>query len=107
MAPSRVGGEGERAAPGSASPHLPVLEFTRRQREVMAGLMAGRAPRQVAIALGLEVRTVYWHVENVYERVRVHSLGAYLAWAHAHHECCRLDLMVRAARRLRPADPGR
>ena len=79
--------------------HLDIWEFTPRQRDIIARLLRGTSPKQIAMRLSLGVRTVYWHVENIYRRVGVHSLGEFFAWAHTHRECCRVGLVWDSQRR--------
>jgi DNA-binding CsgD family transcriptional regulator len=73
--------------------HVDVWDFTPRQRDVVSRLLRGNAPKQIGQRLGLDVRTVYWHIENVYRLADVHSLGEFFAWAHMHRECCSLRLI--------------
>lgn len=40
-------------------------KLTRRQREILQGLMAGKTGRQIAVQLGLHHRTVIWHINRV------------------------------------------
>lgn len=78
-----------------ASPdgHREIWEFTPRQREVIGRMLRGTSPQQIAFRLGLGVRTVYWHVENIYRLAGVHSVGEFFAWAHAHRECCSIGVV--------------
>ena len=39
--------------------------FSRRQREVLKGLVEGLSSRQIALRLGIEARTVYHHVAQL------------------------------------------
>ena len=68
--------------------HVEIWEFTPRQRDIMSRLLLGLSPKETGLELGVEVRTVYWHIENIYRRLQVHSVGEFFAWALAHRECC-------------------
>lgn len=39
--------------------------ITRRQREVLQGLLAGKTSRQIASLLGIRPRTVAWHINQL------------------------------------------
>lgn len=71
--------------------HVDAWDFTRRQRGIAGQLLHGRSPKQISQSLGLSVQTVYWHVENMYRRADVHSLGEFFAWATEHRECCEIE----------------
>jgi len=77
----------------SRESHAEIWEFTPRQREVVRRLLRGLAPKQIALTLNVDVRTIYWHVENIYRLAGVHSVGEFFAWAHRHRECCGLELV--------------
>ena len=83
----------------SSEGHVEVWEFTPRQRDVVSRLLRGTAPKQIAHRLGLDVRTVYWHVENIYRMADVHSLGEFFAWANDHRQCCKLELVWNSPRK--------
>lgn len=74
--------------------HAAIGEFTRRQREVVTHLLRGTCQKEIGLRLGVEARTVYWHVENLYRLAGVHSVGEFFAWAIKHQECCRLGRVL-------------
>jgi len=48
-------------------------DFTKREREVLEMLVAGRSNREIAIPLGIEERTVKAHVAKLMRKVGVHN----------------------------------
>jgi DNA-binding NarL/FixJ family response regulator len=50
-----------------------VLGLTRREREVLAGLVEGRGRSQIADALGISPQTAKSHIQNVLTKLGVHS----------------------------------
>jgi DNA-binding CsgD family transcriptional regulator len=76
------------AAPRRRPAHFEVDDFTAQQRRITRRLRHGDGPKQIACAMGLGVRTVYWHQENIYARTGSHSLGEFFAWAYRHRDCC-------------------
>lgn len=61
----RSSGEGKRL--------IGRMEFTRREREVLEMLVAGRSNREIAIPLGIEERTVKAHVAKLMRKVGVQN----------------------------------
>jgi len=79
---------GAAAASRKRPAHLEADALTDKQRQITRRLLRGDGPKQIACAMGLGVRTVYWHQENVYARTGSHSLGDFFAWLYRHRECC-------------------
>ena len=52
-----------------------IATLSRRERQVLDGLMAGRANKAIASDLGLSVRTVEVHRARMLERLGTHSLA--------------------------------
>jgi DNA-binding NarL/FixJ family response regulator len=52
---------------------LSLQTFTSRQREVFEYLRAGKANKEIASATNISVRTVKFHLSNIYRKLRVHS----------------------------------
>jgi len=63
------------ASPGAASP------LTRREREVLQLLVAGKTDRAIAEELFIGTRTVESHVAHIFEKLGVHSRAAAAAAA--------------------------
>ncbi len=57
-----------------------VSDLTRRQRQVLDGLLDGDSEKQIAYVLGVSPATVHEHVMAVYRRFGVSSRGELLAW---------------------------
>ncbi len=57
-------------SPASKSP---ASVLTRRQREIVAQLLSGRPPKDVARSLGISVHTVRNHIKDIYSKLRVRS----------------------------------
>lgn len=47
--------------------------LTSRELEVLREIAAGSVPKEVAITLGIALRTVQTHLRNIYEKLHVHS----------------------------------
>jgi DNA-binding NarL/FixJ family response regulator len=50
-----------------------VESLTDRQREVLDGLAAGRAYKQIADEMGMSIHTVRTYIRRIYEKLHVHS----------------------------------
>ena len=50
-------------------------ELTRRENEVLEWIAQGKSNPEIAIILGLSVRTVYKHVENLFAKLGVECRG--------------------------------
>lgn len=57
------------------SPNEPddVLELSAREREILELLAQGFADKEIADRLGLKNGTIRWHLQNVYDKLHVHS----------------------------------
>lgn len=61
---------------GAVQPLLPVeaiSRLTRRERDVLSGLIKGRSDAEIAHFLGIEPTTVHTHRKRLYHRLCVHS----------------------------------
>jgi DNA-binding CsgD family transcriptional regulator len=65
------------SAPTAVS--LPIL--TARENEVLGWICQGKANREIATILGLSVRTVYKHVENIFAKLHVESRASAMLFA--------------------------
>jgi DNA-binding CsgD family transcriptional regulator len=48
-------------------------QFSERERKVIEALLQGKSNKQIAIALGLSLRTVEFHLSNIYKKLGVAS----------------------------------
>ncbi len=62
-----------------------LARLTRREREVLALVAAGRSNRDIAVALVISEHTVGRHVQNMFSKLGVTSRTAAAAYAFAHH----------------------
>ena len=51
----------------------PQDRFSERERKVIEALLQGKSNKQIAIALGLSLRTVEFHLSNIYKKLGVAS----------------------------------
>lgn len=58
--------------------------LTRREREVLALVAAGRSNRQIAAALAISEHTVARHMSNIFDKLGVSSRTAASTYAHTH-----------------------
>jgi pimeloyl-ACP methyl ester carboxylesterase/DNA-binding CsgD family transcriptional regulator len=68
---------------GGASPDV-ATSLTKREREVLALLIAGRSNREIAEDLTLSERTVARHIANMYAKAGVHGRAEITAYALRH-----------------------
>jgi FixJ family two-component response regulator len=68
-------------APGSAVPALPpaAAALTRREREVLDLILAGRQTRAIAEALFISVKTVEFHRTRIHAKLKVSSMAELFA----------------------------
>lgn len=59
-----------------------------RQREVIALLLLGRTPREMAADLCLSVATVRSHLQSVRAKTGTHRLVELALWGTEHERCC-------------------
>ena len=76
------------ASRSHALAHLDADDLTAQERRIARRLLRGNGPKQIACAMGISPRTVYWHQEHVYRKTGSHSLGEFFAWAYRHRDCC-------------------
>ncbi len=62
--------------------------LTRMEKQVVAALIDGRSPKEVARALGLQLSTVRTYVRQAHRKNDTHSLTSLVLWGLEHHECC-------------------
>jgi DNA-binding CsgD family transcriptional regulator len=62
--------------PMDPAPMCKLPELTRRENEVLSWLAQGKSNPEIAAILGLSVRTVYKHVENIFPKLGVENRGA-------------------------------
>ena len=56
--------------------------LTKREADVLRTLASGAQDKQIAAALGLSVRTVKFHVRNIYAKLDVHNRTEAVRLAH-------------------------
>ncbi len=64
-----------------ACPSSATAPLTRREREVLALLVAGQSNREIATTLVLSERTVARHIANIYEKTGAHGRAEATAYA--------------------------
>jgi DNA-binding CsgD family transcriptional regulator len=72
--------------------HLPVLLLTRREREILQLVREGLTNREVAARLVISAGTVRSHLENIFEKLNVHTRTAAVACAFDAHTWIREDI---------------
>ena len=61
-------------SPGARQPRRRVpLDLTTREQEVLESLAAGARNKEIATELGTSVRTAKFHVENIFQKLQVHT----------------------------------
>lgn len=60
--------------------------FTAREVEVLKLLAHGFSNAQIAVNLNISVRTVKFHTSNIYNKIKVDSRSAAIAWTWKNHE---------------------
>jgi len=60
---------------------LAVDGLTPQQRRVVELLVAGKRPREIALAMRVSDVTVRHYIQDVYDRLKVHSRGELIARA--------------------------
>jgi DNA-binding NarL/FixJ family response regulator len=65
----------------------PSIELTRTQQRVLHEHVAGRSHREIALDLGIRLRTVEWHFTNLHGKLGTRS-PVELALRGASHEYC-------------------
>jgi DNA-binding NarL/FixJ family response regulator len=59
----------------------PVSRLTKRQREIVQLLAEGKSSKEIAVALGLSVKTVETHRANIMSRLNCHSISELVCYA--------------------------
>ena len=62
----------------------PTVRLTAREREVLARIAAGMTSREIAIALGVGLRTVNTHREHIAKKTSASSVAAQVRYALDH-----------------------
>ena len=58
------------------------IKFTSREVEIVRAVVFGMKDKEVGKLLGLSVRTVHVHLQNIYKKFRIHSRSALVRKAH-------------------------
>jgi DNA-binding NarL/FixJ family response regulator len=61
-----------------------AVGLTERELEVLLELVRGGSNQEIAKDLGISVKTVGHHVQNIYRKADVHSRAAATRWAFEH-----------------------
>ena len=67
--------------PKSPDPETPRTRLTPRQREIVLLLAEGKSSKEVAVALGLSVKTAETHRANIMRRLECHSISELVRYA--------------------------
>ena len=67
--------------PRAAETDLPATRLTPRQREIVQLLAEGKSSKEVAVALGLSVKTAETHRANIMRRLDCHSVSELVRYA--------------------------
>jgi DNA-binding NarL/FixJ family response regulator len=65
----------------TAEPEMPASRLTPRQREIVQLLAEGKSSKEVAVALGLSVKTAETHRANIMRRLDCHSVSELVRYA--------------------------
>ena len=68
----RLGNDGKAA---------PIIELSKREREVLELVARGSSNEQIAQELGIAVQTVRNYISNIYDKLGVHSRAEAVVWA--------------------------
>jgi DNA-binding NarL/FixJ family response regulator len=68
--------------------HVTIVDWTDQRRDVLCLLLHGHDRQEVALQVKRSVRTVDWHIANLYQVTGVRSIGELHAWARDHWTCC-------------------
>ena len=52
---------------------IPEVQLSKREQEVIKLVLQGRSNKQTSLALGIAVRTVEFHLKNIYTKFQVSS----------------------------------
>lgn len=67
--------------PDPPAPTADLERLTRREHDVLAGLVAGQAPKEIAASLGVAVPTVRTQIRQLFAKLGVNSQRAAVAVA--------------------------
>jgi DNA-binding CsgD family transcriptional regulator len=68
--------------PAGAPPQLsPRNRLTAREREIVQLLAEGKSSKEVAVALGISVKTAETHRANVMRKLEIHSVSELVRYA--------------------------
>ncbi|GAC1701590.1 MAG: response regulator transcription factor [Candidatus Acidiferrum sp.] len=67
--------------PYLADPDSPSIRLTPRQREIVQLLAEGKSSKEVAVSLGLSVKTAETHRANIMRRLECHSISELVRYA--------------------------
>jgi DNA-binding NarL/FixJ family response regulator len=67
--------------PRPAESDVPTSRLTPRQREIVQLLAEGKSSKEVAVALGLSVKTAETHRANIMRRINCHSVSELVRYA--------------------------
>lgn len=73
--------DADRGSVAGGSETVDLGRLTRREHEVLAGLVAGQAPKEIAAALGVAVPTVRTQIRQLFAKLGVNSQRAAVAVA--------------------------
>ncbi len=65
---------------GDGAP-APVVDLSRREREVLELVARGAGNEQIARELGIVAQTVRNYISNIYDKLGVHSRAEAVVWA--------------------------
>lgn len=59
----------------------PVIDLSKREREVLTLVARGVGNEQIALELGIAAQTVRNYISNIYDKLGVHSRAEAVVWA--------------------------
>jgi DNA-binding NarL/FixJ family response regulator len=71
--------------PNSPQYPNPVIDFSPRELQIIHLLMAGETNKEIAIELCIGVKTVEFHLGNIYSKMGVRTRTEAVVWA-LHHQ---------------------
>jgi DNA-binding CsgD family transcriptional regulator len=69
-------------------PSAHSIALTRTEERVLHEHVGGRSQREIALALGLSVRTVQWHFGNLHAKTETRSPVELALFGAGHEYCC-------------------